>query len=175
MHPSALARGPRRMTPGMSRIALTLIAAAALAAALAPTASAGPRLSGSERALVGALNDVRAQQGLGRLKASVPLSRAADAHTQDMLARDFFDHPSSDGTSFDARIRRYSDASLLGETLAMTSRRSGGAAAIVQMWMNSPPHRAIMLDARFRKVGVGRRWGTFNGDGYAVVTADFAR
>jgi len=31
------------------------------------------------------------------------------------------------------------------------------------------------LDARFRKVGVGRRWGSLNGDGYAVVTADFAR
>jgi uncharacterized protein YkwD len=159
----------------MSRIALTLIAAAALAAALAPTAFAGPRLSGSERALVAALNDVRAQQGLPQLRASTPLSRAADAHTRDMLARDFFDHPSSDGTSFDARIRRYSSASLLGETLAMTSRRSGGAGAIVQMWMDSPPHRAIMLDARFRKVGVGRRWGTMDGDGYAVVTADFAR
>ena len=107
----------------MSRIALILIAATALVAVLAPAAFAGPRISRPERALIGALNDVRAQRGLPHLRASASLSRAADAHTRDMLARDFFDHPSSDGTSFDARIRRYSNASLLGETLAMTSRR----------------------------------------------------
>ena len=159
----------------MSRIALTLIAATALVAVLAPAALAGPRISRPERALVGALNDARAQRGLPQLRASPSLSRAADAHTRDMLARDFFDHPSSDGTSFDARIRRYSDASLLGETLAMTSRRGGGAGAIVRMWLNSPPHRVIMLDPRFRMVGVGRRWGSMDGGGYAVVTADFAR
>ena len=35
-----------------------------------------------------------------------------------MLARDFFDHASSDGTPFDARVRRYASAGLVGETLA---------------------------------------------------------
>jgi uncharacterized protein YkwD len=43
------------------------------------------------------------------------------------------------------------------------------------MWLNSAPHRAIVLDPRFRRVGVGRRWGTLGSAGRAVVTADFAR
>ncbi len=156
----------------MSRIVICL---SVLLAALAPAADARPRLDGGERALLGALNDARAQHGLGRLKASVPLSRAADAHTRDMLAHDFFDHASSDGTSFDRRIRRFTDASMLGETLAQTSQRRGGAAMIVQMWLDSPPHRAIVLEPRFRKVGLARRWGTLGAAGRAVVTADFAR
>ena len=159
----------------MNRIPLILLALAALAAVLAPAATAAPQLSRAEHALIGALNDARAQRGLGGLQASAPLSRAADAHTRDMLSRDFFDHASSDGTGFDTRVRRYAQASVLGETLAMISRRSGGAGTIVRMWLNSPPHRAILLDPRFVKVGIGRRWGTLGATGSAVVTADFAR
>ena len=41
----------------------------------------------------------------------------------------------------------------------MISRRSGGAGTVVRMWMNSPPHRAILLDPRFVKVGIGAPLG----------------
>ena len=41
------------------------------------------------------------------------------------------------------------------------------------MWMNSPPHRAIILTAEFRRIGIARRWGRWAA-GKAVVTADFA-
>ena len=40
--------------------------------------------------------------------------------------------------------------------------------------MNSPPHRAIILTAEFRRIGIARRWGSLGGAGKAVVTADFA-
>jgi uncharacterized protein YkwD len=91
-----------------------------------------------------------------------------------MLVRDFFDHPSSDGTPFDQRVRRFARASMVGETLASLPNRYGGAATVVEIWMNSPAHRAIVLDARLKRVGVGRRWGTLGSDRMAVVTADFA-
>ena len=153
-----------------------------LAAACAIACGAGPAPAVAarhhdrvERSVIRKINFIRSAYGLPHVRPLTALRHAAEEHSRDMARANFFDHPSSDGTSFDARIRRYSNASLLGETLAMTSRRNGGAGGIVQMWMNSPPHRAIMLDARFRKVGVGRRWGSLNGDGYAVVTADFAR
>jgi hypothetical protein len=42
------------------------------------------------------------------------------------------------------------------------------------MWMDSPPHRAVLLSPAFRRVGIARRWGNLRGSKMAVVTADFA-
>jgi uncharacterized protein YkwD len=159
----------------MIRIAPTLgaVLVAALAAA-APAATAAPTLNHFERAVIRGLNDQRAQQGLGPVRAFHPLNRAADRHSQDMLSSDFFDHPSSDGTPFDRRVRRFFDARVVGETLAALPQRRGGAALVVRMWMDSAVHRAIVLDAGFRRIGVARRWGTLGAHRNAVVTADFA-
>jgi uncharacterized protein YkwD len=158
----------------MHRIALTLAAALAAVLTAAPAAAAGPRLDGFERALIAKVNDARAQHGLGPLRAHRGLSRAADTHSGDMLRADFFDHPSSDGTPFDRRVRRFADVDLVGETLASLGNRHGGAATVVQMWLDSPPHRAIVLRGEFRRIGVARRWGTLGSAKNAVVTADFA-
>jgi uncharacterized protein YkwD len=158
----------------MLRIAITLAAVLSTALTAAPAASAGPGLDGFERALIAKLNDARAQNGLAPLRAHRGLSRAADTHSGDMLRADFFDHPSSDGTPFDRRVRRFADVDLVGETLASLGKRHGGAATVVQMWLDSPPHRAIVLRGDFRRIGVARRWGTLGGSRSAVVTADFA-
>jgi uncharacterized protein YkwD len=162
------------MTPAMNRTALILAAALTALLALAPTASARPRLDAGERAVIRRLNDTRAQYGLGALKPARGLNRAADRHSRDMLVRDFFDHPSSDGTPFDTRVRRYAKAGIVGETLASLPDRTGGADAVVQIWMDSAAHRAIVLDPRLRRIGLARRWGTLGGTQTAVVTADFA-
>jgi uncharacterized protein YkwD len=156
----------------MTRIALT--AAVVIVLALPAGALAGPALSGTERAVIRELNDVRAQHGLPHLHASRALGRAADQHSRDMLRSDFFDHSSSDGTTFDRRVRRHADARRVGETIAAISRRRGGAGKVVRMWMNSPPHRAIVLSGGFRRIGIARRWGSLGGSKLAVVTADFA-
>jgi uncharacterized protein YkwD len=158
----------------MTRIALILTTALTALAALAPAASAGPRLNAAERELIQRLNDARAQHGLQALRPARGLNRAADRHSRDMLARDFFDHPSSDGTPFDQRVRRFARASMVGETLASLPDRHGGAARVVELWMTSPPHRAIVLNPRLTRVGVARRWGTLGSARMAVVTADFA-
>jgi uncharacterized protein YkwD len=158
----------------MTRIAVTLASALAALLIVAPAAHAGPRLSAIEREVIQRLNDQRAQRGLQPLRAARGLNRAADRHSKDMLARDFFDHPSSDGTPFDRRVRRYARAGIVGETLASLPNRGGGAADVVEIWMNSPAHRAIVLDARLKRVGVGRRWGALGATRTAVVTADFA-
>ena len=154
----------------MKRYALIVFAVLAPALATAAPAQAGARLDPTERSIMRLVNAARAQHGLSGLRAARPLSRAADAHSRDMLAAGFVDHASSDGTSFDTRVRRYTRAGLVGETLAVTSQRHGGAGTVVAMWMNSPPHRAIILTAAFRRIGIARRWGA----GKAVVTADFA-
>ena len=150
-----------------------VLAVLAAGLAIAPTrADAG--ISSAERALIRHVNDVRAAHGLRALRASGALSRAADSHSRDMLRYDFFDHTSSDGTPFDRRIRRYTNARMVGENLAAIARRHGGAGAIVRMWMNSPGHRAVLLSSDYRRIGIGRHWGTLGSSRLAVVTADFA-
>ena len=43
------------------------------------------------------------------------------------------------------------------------------------MWMNSPPHRAVLLVARRgRRIGVGKRRGKLGSARRAVFTADLA-
>jgi uncharacterized protein YkwD len=170
-----LARRPitLAMTRSPSVYALLAVLAAGLAAAPG-RAEAAARLSRAERALIRQINDVRADHGLGRVRASGALSRAADSHSRDMLRRDFFDHTSSDGTPFEQRIRRYVDARMVGENLAAIGQRRGGAGTIVRMWMNSPGHRAVLLSSDYRRIGIARRWGKLGSTRRAVVTADFA-
>src|SRR5215208_7602962 len=128
----------------MTRNVLSFLAVltAAMTVAGGPVAArtdARVRLSHSERTVIRLVNRVRAQHGLARVRASRALNRAAEQHTGDMLQSDFFDHPSSDGTPFDRRVRRYADARMVGETLAALGSRRGRAATIVRMWMESPP------------------------------------
>ena len=120
------------------------------------------------------INDLRARSGLGRVRASRSLSRAAESHTRDVLQSDLFSHTSSDGTPFDRRVRRYVNARAVGETIAALGQRRGGASTVVRMWMESPPHRAILLSSQFGRIGIARRWGVLGGAGQTVVTADFA-
>jgi uncharacterized protein YkwD len=154
----------------------TVIFVAALVAALvmAPAAAAGPGLNGFERKVVAELNDARAQHGLATLRPYRGLNRAADRHSWDMLRADFFDHPSSNGTPFQRRVRRFADARMVGETLAALPQRRGGSAEVVRLWLESAVHRAVLLEPGFRRIGVARRWGTLDGAKNAVVTADFA-
>jgi uncharacterized protein YkwD len=161
----------RYVFPFLAALATALAAAAG---PVAPRTDASARLNRTERGVIHLVNEIRAQNGLARVRASHALNRAAERHTRDMLARDFFDHSSSDGTPFDRRVRRYADARMVGETLAILRRRHGGAATVVRMWMESPPHRAVLLTRGFRRIGVARRWGRLGGAGQAVVTADFA-
>ena len=60
----------------------------------------------------------------------------------------------------------------IGETIAMTTRCS--ARRVVRMWLNSRPHRAVLLSRGFRRVGVGRRVGRLGARRACLVTADFA-
>jgi uncharacterized protein YkwD len=157
---------------------LTLAFSSLFVAFLATPASASAggkaRLDGAERAMVRAINRQRANHGLGGLKASSGLSRAADYHSWEMLDANYFAHTSRDGGPFDARVRRFADHRSVGETLAWLSNCGGGyARKVVRMWMDSPGHRAILLSSGFRRVGIGKRNGSLGSGSVCVVTADF--
>ncbi len=70
-----------------------------------------------------------------------------------------------------ARTLSGSEASLLQTMNAVRAR----AQWVVNTWLNSPTHRAVLLRPGFKRVGIGISYGTFAGHGGAgVVTADFA-
>jgi uncharacterized protein YkwD len=99
-----------------------------------------------------------------------------------MLELGYFEHESADGTSFDERIRRYyTDRGwhrwAVGETL-LSSSIEISAREVVETWIGSPPHRAVILSTAYHDAGVGVFYaavasGDFGGDPALVVTADF--
>ncbi len=182
---SAHARLIRRSGTGV------LLATAALALASAAPASADPVCPGSdlqptaanldqvEAATLCLVNIQRAQAGLGALIANSVLQGAALQHSQDMVKNNFFSHDSSSGEDFEDRILRFNYAPpntqwVAGENIAWGTLSLSTPDAIVVSWMNSPEHRANILNNQYRELGVGIVPSTPSGDPTgATYTADF--
>jgi uncharacterized protein YkwD len=157
----------------VGRLPTILLAVLALLLAVPAIADAAsyPTVAPTETRLLALVNDVRAEHGLDPLRASRGLRTAAREHSAAMLDGDFFDH----GRGWERRVRRHVSAEAVAEALAWGSGTWARPAKLVSMWMHSPPHRRILLDATLRRVGFGALRGTFQGsDGAIVVTADFA-
>jgi uncharacterized protein YkwD len=147
-----------------------LVAFVAVFAVLGPAAGAqAGSLTSSEASLLQTMNNVRTSRGLARLRVDTRLVRAARGHSADMLRRQYFAHGSVAGRAVAAGAR----GPVFGEDLAWGAGVT--ATWIVDQWLASPSHRAVLLRRGFRRVGIGISFGTFAGHGgAAVVTADFA-
>lgn len=116
-----------------------------------------------------------------------PSARASSASATpcaDMSRLGYFEHTTPTGTSFAARVRRagYTRGDRhvwVGENIAWGAGRGASARAIVGGWMASPPHRANVLAARFREIGIGVAAGApvrlSGAPSAATVTADFGQ
>lgn len=142
---------------------------AALALVLPSTALAG--MTRTEMSLLGEMNRVRAQHGLGRLHYDMHLERAARAHSKEMLSANVFQHG-----AFGSRMLQFNvTGTLAGENLAWGTGVRGTPQGIVAAWLASPEHRANLLRRSFTRVGIANLVGTFQGHrGAHVVTTDFA-
>lgn len=111
-------------------------------------------LASFEAEVVALVNDARAQYGLHPLVTNAALTSAARKHSQDMADNDFFSHVGSDGSGFVTRLQREGYVNLCagGENIAAGQTLPE---AVVSAWMNSPGHRANILNAKFRDIGVG--------------------
>ncbi len=162
----------RRADPDRMRIAVAALAAVALLAlAPAPAARAGAcadadlapadgTLARVRDATLCLLNRERARHGAPALRADPELERSATRFSRQMVARAFFAHVAPDGTTMVDRIRSsgYLDGARgyrVGENLAWGTGARATAARTVAAWMRSPAHRANLLDARYRAIGVG--------------------
>jgi uncharacterized protein YkwD len=100
----------------------------------------------------------------------------------EMANRGYFGHRSSGGEGFGRRIARFYPTRgrhywAVGENLLWSSGELNAAAAL-ELWLNSPSHREIMLNAQWREVGLGAVYahsapGMYDGRDVTIVTADF--
>jgi uncharacterized protein YkwD len=146
-------------------------ATAACPAAAVPFGVAGPdAVEASVNCLV---NDIRTSRGLPALARSAELAAIAQRHGTDMVTRRYFAHVSPSGGTVDKRARRagYLDGPcwVLGEDLGWAPPSIASAQAVVDAWMESPTHRAVILDPRFREIGIGLVGAAPAGDGAGVT------
>ena len=124
------------------------------AATHAPSATTAPPVPVSTTAQVVTLvNKERAAAGCGVLTEDAQLTDAAQRHSDDMAARDFFEHTNPDGADPGQRV---TDAgyrwSAYGENIA---RGQQTPESVMDSWMNSPGHRANILNCSFKNIGIG--------------------
>ena len=130
--------------------------------------------SSTERVVFKLLNQIRREHKLPQFTFSAALRAAAREHSADMLSRHYFEHNSPNET-FDHRIRRHLDSSLVGENIAWGTGRYATPEGLVMLWMHSATHRHIILMRSLHRIGLGVAIGTFAGSpDAAMATADFA-
>ena len=169
------------------RIVIAVALVALLGALTAPAARSskdGNRvaLSSLESGVLSDLNKIRSEHGLEPVKLSARLTASAAQHSKEMGADGYFEHKSHDGTVFWKRIGRWYGSSgysywSVGENLLWSSPQVDPAGAM-QLWMKSPEHRANILNARWREIGISAVHfasapGTYKGLEVTIITTDF--
>lgn len=141
-------------------------------------------LTSSEKRSLVLHNKTRADRGLPRLCVHPKLTKAARAHSQEMLDKDYFSHDSYNGETSAERLKRFGYTPrgysyyAIGENIAWGSGSSGSPDSIFEGWMNSSGHKANILNKNFRQIGIGARAGSFDYKGTTytgttMYTADF--
>ncbi|MCO5990396.1 CAP domain-containing protein [Actinoallomurus spadix] len=126
------------------------------------TASATPskgtsKAAAAESAVVRLTNVQRAAHGCTALRVDTRLRTAARLHSADMRDRNYFDHNSRDGRTPWDRIKAAGYTTPGAENIA---KGYATPEAVVQGWMNSPGHRANILNCSLKAVGIGVAYGS---------------
>ncbi|MFF4212584.1 CAP domain-containing protein [Streptomyces sp. NPDC001796] len=103
------------------------------------------------------VNQERAKVGCSPVTPNGPLRKLAEAFSEDMAARNFFDHTDPDGKDPWQRAAVLGITDLGGENIA---RGQASPQDVMDAWMNSPGHRANILNCDFTTLGVGVHFGS---------------
>lgn len=106
-----------------------------------------------EKEVVRLVNEIRRENGLNPLTEDWELSRVARYKSQDMLDNKYFSHTSPVYGSPFTMIKNFG----LSYRSAAENIAKGQSTpkAVVNAWMNSSGHRANILNASYKKIGVG--------------------
>jgi Ca2+-binding RTX toxin-like protein len=137
-----------------------------------------------EQFMLELVNRERAKTGAQPLAFNGTLNKSADSHSTWMIANDTFDHVGVGGSSPHQRMVQagygFSGTWTSGENIAWASTRApAGLQDEVELLhtnlMNSPGHKANILNGTFREIGVGFDTGPYQSWDGAFVTQNFAR
>lgn len=119
--------------------------------------------------IASAINKARSQRNISTLSYNLRLAAAADFKAHDMVTRSYFSHTDPDGKYIWDKISEegYKPYTVLGENLAVDFFSTEG---LMAAWIESPTHRANILNADFKDQGVGVADG--NGGKYSMAIAN---
>ncbi|MFD1246188.1 CAP domain-containing protein [Nocardioides ginsengisoli] len=159
-----LAAGPSSVLPAASASAAT---ATTTGAPVTPRAG----VSEVEARLIARVNQTRTRHGCRALKHRDGLHGTASAHSALMAQRQQLSHQLAGEPSLRRRLSDagYQRSGRIGEIIAVGTTNPSG---VMRMWMASRTHRTIILDCRYRMMGVGV---TTQSSGQRWWTIDFAR
>ncbi|NVK14373.1 MAG: hypothetical protein HWE35_09355 [Rhodobacteraceae bacterium] len=137
-----------------------------------------------ERQMLELINAERTSRGLNPVQLELRLNDSAEDHSDWMLQQDVFSHTGAGGSSAGDRMEDagfvFSGSWTWAENIAWQSERGapGLADDVIDLHnalMNSPGHRANILNANVEVIGIGIERGNFNGWDAVMVTQNFAR
>lgn len=123
--------------------------------------------------LLASTNNERERNGLSSLKLNSELTSAAESKAKDMMNRGYWSHDAPDGTTpwywIESSGYKYTYA---GENLA---RGFTNVDSIMRAWLESPTHRANVLDVNYTEVGFAVIPGKMNGKETTLVVAMYGQ
>lgn len=140
----------------------------ALAVAATCALRAGAQARGPEQILFDAANHERASRKLAPLRWSATLAAAARGHAQRMAAQNTLAHQLPGEAGMEERATQ---AGARFSALAENVAEGPSAESIHREWMNSPPHRANLLDPQLDSVGIA----VAPGKTFLFAVEDFSR
>jgi uncharacterized protein YkwD len=122
--------------------------------ATAPPTVLSTRAPTEVEQVVELVNAARARECPGDADLAIDdrLMAAAQGHSEDMSARDYFSHVSPEGTEFGDRALAAGFEGALGENIAYGYR---SAEAVMTAWLDSPGHARNILNCSATVIGVG--------------------
>ncbi len=119
-------------------------------------------------------NRQRQQNNVAALQAHAALNTAAQAKLSDMFSQQYFEHVGPDGKGPADWVEGVGYEYIkVGENLALGNFASD--AALVQAWMDSPGHRANILNEDFTEIGIAVGRGNFEGRSTWLAVQTFAQ
>ena len=109
---------------------------------------------------------------LPALKENAKLNMMAEKKVEDMFDNQYFEHISPKGVGVNdlANAQSY-EYIIIGENLALGNFRNGDA--VVNAWMNSPGHRANILNTKYTEIGIAVGKGLFEGKETWIIVQHF--
>lgn len=116
----------------------------------------------TQKGIIAETNKQRVKYGLLPLQENIKLDNSAEMKVKDMFKNQYFAHQSPSGANISDLVKTVGyNFIAIGENLALGNFKD--EQALVQAWMDSPGHRANILNPKYKEIGVAVERGLFEG------------